>query len=732
MSRLAVFIALLSLATGAAAQGAPAKPPAAPVHTVTTTYFGVDVSDPYRYMEKLDDPAVEAWIGKQGQYARATLDGIPGRAKLLAEAQSIEAARPARLSHLLALPGGRYLYLRQGPDSHAYDLYRSDGLSGKPALLVDAHAARFGGGADSTVTFFSPSFDGADIAYGISAAGTGKTTIRVLNAQTGQPLPDTIDGMPAPGIAWLPDARSFLYVRNENAGAGANPAGGQVLLHRLGSDPAKDVVVFGGGGAAAKVNAPGGPIVSVKSAAGSSDAVVAVAQGANGSLSLYAAPLAQIGKPTARWTRIGNDNVTILDDRLNGSALYLAVSGLKGPVVARVPLRDPNLDNWGLMLQLSPEQAITGLEAAADAVYVTVLGTSGISLVRVPYLASGYIERAALPFEGNVSLYAVDPRVSGVLAALSSWTQAPAVYRYDIKSGTMLRTNLRPAVPGEDLSNLVSTNVTALGSNGTLVPLAIVYEKGFQRDGTHPALLMQYGSGTAFPFPTFNPMWRVWLDRGGVLAFARVSGAGPYNGLGRDRESQIDWSVRIQNFLTCGQYLVAQGYTTPDRLAAIGAGEGAVVVGRAVTTDPKLFRAVVIESGILDPLRFEETTARGTNVPQFGNAKTLDAFRGLESLSSYEHVEAGVRYPAVLLETEAGDGQVPAWQSAKMAARLDASSASGLPVLLETKTGEARALASGQGGNAGLVADEASFLFWQLGEPGFQPAQTDAAIAASR
>lgn len=722
MRRLAIFFALLSLTTGAAAQRTPAKPPPAPVHSVTTTYFGVDVADPYRNMEKLDDPAVKAWIGEQNEYARATLDSIPGRAKLLAELNSIESSEPARLGRLVALPGDRYLYLKEGRDQNSYDLYRRDGLSGKEVLLVDAQAARFGGGPDSTIPFFSSSFDDSYILYAISSAGAGKTTIRVLNTQNGQVLPDAIDGVEAPAVAWLPDGHSFLYVRSGEPGTGAAQGNGRVYLHRLGTDPSGDVAVFGAS-ATTKSNTPGGAVVSVETAPGSSEVVVGVQQGASNSLILYATPLAQIGKATARWTRIGNDNVTILDYRLRGDEVFLLVNGMNGPVIARVPLREPAMSNWGMMIQLSSVQSVTGMEAAADAVYLTVLDARRVSLIRVPYASSSDIVQAPLPFDGNVKLYEEDPRVNGAMAMLSSWTRAPAVYRYNGKGDVVLRTDLWPSGPNSNPRNLVSTNATALGSDGTFLPLTIVFEKGLQRDGTHPTLLMEYGPNSSFRFPTFNPIWRVWFDRGGVLAFVRVSGAGPYNGMGQGSGSQVDWSGSIQNFLTCAQYLISQGYTTADRLAATGVGGGAVVVGRAVTTNPKLFRAVVIESGILDPLRFDGTAAGMTDAPEYGNAKTLTGFRNLESLSPYEHVEPRVPYPAVLLDTETGDGQVPAWQSAKMAARLQANSTSGLPILLNVRTGKDHALAGAARQNLDLFADEIGFLLWQVGETNFQPAQ---------
>jgi prolyl oligopeptidase len=723
MRRLALFLSLIGLALQAAAQNSPAKPPLAPVHAVTTTYFGVDVADPYRYMENLNDRLVKAWIGQQSEHARSVLDDIPGRAELLTELNKIASSEPGRLGRVVVMPGDRYFYLKQAPGRDFFSLYRRDSLTGKETLLIDPRVSHFGGGADSRIRFFSPSFNGSYILYGISSASAETTTIRVLNAETDDPLPDAITGVQYPIGAWLPDGRSFLYCRSAkpqpgNAG-GPELQGSRIYMHRLGSDPSGDTPVFGA--MAPKGSGSAGLIRSIETAPGSNYAVAAV-EGAEGSLILYAAPIALGSKAALAWKRIGNDMVTILDYRLRGNQLFLLVNGLEGPVVARVPLPDAGVDNWGLMLQLTPAETATGIQAANDAIYLTVRDGGHSSLIRLPYGSSRYPIRAALPFEGNVSLLDEDPRVDGALALLSSWTRAPVIYRYASKSDSMVRANLLPAGPDDHPSNLVATEATALGSDGTLVPLTILYEKGLQFDGTHPTLLVGYGYRSSAAYPTFRPNWLVWLNRGGVIAFAHVGGEGQYGGLRSVDGLGVNWAGRYRDFLTCARYLVNQGYTTPNRLAAIGESDGGILVGRAITADPGLFRAAVIVSGWLDPLRFEDVAAGSSNAPQFGSAKTLAGFRKLQSLSSYDYVEPGVRYPAVLLEAGMQDEPSPAWQSAKMAARLSADTTSGLPILLNVERGRIGGQPFGALGRRDLFADEISFLLWQLGEPGFQPA----------
>jgi prolyl oligopeptidase len=725
VKRIALLCALLAVSASARGQDAPAKPPAAPVRPVTNEYFGVEVTDPYRYMENLKDPAVQGWIAEQGKYARQMLDSIPGHAKLLAEVRTLDESEPGRLTQVTVLPNDRIFYLKQWAKQNSYVLYRRDGFSGKETPLVDPLAFDRPGGPPATITFYSPSFEGQYVAFGIARGGTEDTTIGVVNAQTGQALKDSISGVRFPVAAWLPDGHSFLYNRLTTPAAGA-PASekyerSRVYLHELGDDPAKDLPIFGTG-VVPGLDIPADDIPWIQTSPGSNYVVATVQRGVSPSLLLYVAPLSEIGTPKAKWVRVGSDQIHILDYSMRGDDLYLMVAGRSGPAIARVSLKRPSVGEWGLMLQLDSSSGVTGMEAANDALYLTVLEAGSISLVKVPYSANTDIMREQLPFSGSVRLYPQDPRVHGALMMLSSWTRAPSIYRFEPKDSRVVPTDLWPAGPYDDPKDVVAVNATALGPDGALVPLTILYKKGTERDGTHPTLLMGYGSYSILLSPVYSPLWRVWLDRGGVLAFAHVRGGGEYGSLWRFEGLNVGLANRYHDFITCAQYLIDQGYTSSGRLAGMSGSAGGILVGGAITERPDLFRAVVIESGLLDLLRFQDTANGVMNVPEFGSTKTLEGFEDLYSVSAYNHVRQDVKYPAVLLEVGMNDPRVDPWQSAKMAARLQADSTSGRPVLLRVGEQSGHALAATAEQQRELFTDEMSFLFWQLGVAGFQPA----------
>jgi prolyl oligopeptidase len=224
--------------------------------------------------------------------------------------------------------------------------------------------------------------------------------------------------------------------------------------------------------------------------------------------------------------------------------------------------------------------------------------------------------------------------------------------------------------------------------------------------------------GTAVPY--FDAQSLAWLERGGVLAFAHPRGGGEFGEewhRGGMQETKLN---TVFDTIACAQYLIDEHFTSSKQLAVSGASAGGIAVGGALTWRPDLFAAAIDHAGATDMLRFETTANGPDNVPEFGSVKTLEGFRALHAMSPYAQVRNGVSYPAVLLEAGANDPRVESWVVAKMAARLQAATSSGKPVLLRVD------FDSGHFGGttdqaAQLLADEWSFLLWQFGDPQFQP-----------
>ncbi|HEY3056894.1 MAG TPA: prolyl oligopeptidase family serine peptidase, partial [Thermoanaerobaculia bacterium] len=324
-------------------------------------------------------------------------------------------------------------------------------------------------------------------------------------------------------------------------------------------------------------------------------------------------------------------------------------------------------------------------------------------------------EEIALPFEGTVAFLSTDPRYLGALISLTSWTHSPLWYRYTPENKQLRDTGLQPLSPA-DFSNYESLEMKAKSNDGTLVPLSIVLRKGLKRDGTHPTLLYGYGAYGISTLPSFDPKRLAWLERGGILAYAHVRGGGEY---GEDwhRAGQKKTKMNtIDDFIACAEYLIAQGFTSPSKIAGMGGSAGGILVGRAMTKRPDLFAAVISRVGASNPLRFEMTPGGPQNAMEFGSVRSQEEFEGLKAMDPYMNVSSNTKYPAVLLTTGFNDPRVPPWQPGKMAARLQAASNSGKPVLLRVDFDAGHGMGSSRSQLREELTDVYAFLLWQFGQ----------------
>ncbi len=723
LASLAVFLSVLCVAVGRGADAAvPSPPPVAPVRPVTEEYFGTTVVDPYRYMEDLKDPAVDAWFKAQNDYTRAILARIPGRDALLAKIKQFDESAPARVFDVRRLPSGRYFYQKRLASEDVPKIYMRDGLAGEEKLLVDPATFAKSGGPHYSIDYYAPSFDGQYVAFGVSPAGSEDAVLHVVDTATGKDTGDVIDRAQFGSPSWLPDGRSFVYNRLQKLGADAAPTdrylNSRAYLHVLGRDPDRDPLVFGIGLSPAIAIKPA-DIPFVGTVPGTSYAGAVIAHGVQNELTLYVAPLASLDKPNISWKKVCDveDDVTGFD--VHGDDLYLQshkdASRFK---VLHTKLSDPDVTKAKVIVPAS-DAVIRNIAAAQDALYVQELDGGIGRLVRVPY--GQQPEKVALPFEGSVSLAATDQRVPGTLLDMTSWTRANSIYAYDPHSKQITDTRLQPIGPYDDPKNLESVEVKAKSYDGTMIPLSITYRKGLKLDGSNPTLLRGYGAYGITQDPGFDPKYLAWYDVGGVYATAHIRGGGEYGEdwhlAGKGLTKQNTW----KDFIACAQYLIEHKYTDSAHLGGWGGSAGGITIGRSITEQPNLFAAVIDAVPASDMIRAEFTPNGPPNIPEFGTVKTEEGFKGLYAMSAYHHVTDGTRYPAVMLTTGFNDPRVIPWEPGKMAARLQAATASGKPILLRVDYEAGHGFGSTKTQRQQELADEWSFLLWQFGVPGFQP-----------
>jgi prolyl oligopeptidase len=691
--------------------------PSAMIRVERTELHATTVIDRYRWMEDLGSEDFQAWAKQQSAHTRATLDHLRLRGEILERLRILTAIHDEAES--LKTRAGKHFYLKRPAAEDAFKLYVRDRRNGQERLVIDPNviAQR----TSASIDFYEPSPNGRRVAFGVSTSGSEDSVLYVVDVATGTMHPDTIDRARHGEPRWLPDGNAFFYRRNPrvrpNTATALKYQGSRNYLHVLGTNPENDIAVFG-------YNVSSG----VPLAATDSSYIYLwqncpyifglVQHGTSNDVTIYVVPLAKLDAARTPWKKLADVEDQVIEFAVHGRDVFL-LTHREAPrsKVIRTSLDAPDLEHAETIV--APSQVVVSeLAAASDAIYVRTLDKGIGRITRVPF--DGTAPRSlVLPFEGTLDDLGADPAAAGFSLQLQSWVQPEIYYSYDPSHDRFVDLGILPR-NHHQIPVLESIETEARSKDGTMVPLSIVYLRGLDRTRVHPTLLSGYGSYGIPITPGFGPRRLAWLERGGVYAVAHVRGGGEFGeewhvaGMKQNKQNSID------DFIACARFLIEQHYTSTRLLAGEGISAGGLTIGGAITQQPGLFAAALFRVGITDALRFEMTPLGPQNAREFGSSSVPEEFKSLYDMSPYYHVVDNTHYPAVLLTAAGHDARVPAWQPAKMAARLQAATASGRPILfrMEPDAGHGYGFGTTNSQLNDELADCYAFLFWQLAAPG--------------
>jgi prolyl oligopeptidase len=719
---LLVLSAPLVWQATAGAQTTATALPTAPVRNVPETFFGTVVDDPYRDFENTKNPAVAAWMKAHSDHANRTLQAIPGRAALREALGRYDGAAAARVVEVTRLPGELYFFQKRGAKEDQFKLVMRQGLAGTEKLLFDPETLKKATGKPHAINYYTPSPDGRFVALGVSAAGSEEAALRVLDTRTGRQLGPEISRAQFGGVSWLPDSSGYYFHRMQLLKKGM-PATDKYQ---------RSVVAFMKPGAGEKgirtvvqagvdlgIPATEFPIIDVQP---DGQVVMQVIDGVSRDFAAWHTTLAalQAGKPNWRVMATRADQVTHLV--VQGERAYaLSFKGASRSKLLAGPSSSFNAATAAVLLP-EGDRVLSGLSTAQDALYVEAREGNIKKLLRFEHRDGAKPVDVALPVQGAFALNggSTSPRLPGVLLDLQGWTRARQIYAL-AADGTATNTGLQPAGPFDAPADVVATEVMVKSHDGAMVPLSVIHKKGVALDGNNPTLLYGYASYGITEEPFFSISRLAWMDAGGVFAVANPRGSSVFGQAWHDAGKQATKPNTWRDFIACAEWLVANKWTQPSRLAIWGGSAGGILVGRAMTERPDLFAAVVPEVGALDMVRAETTPNGIPNIPEFGSRATEAGFRALLAMSTYHQIKDGTKYPAVLLPHGVNDPRVEVWNSTKTAARLLAANPGGKPVLLRLDYAAGHGVGSTKSQVLDERADLFAFVLWQLGQPGYMP-----------
>jgi prolyl oligopeptidase len=681
-----------------------AAPPATRTEDVVDKIHGVEVRDPYRWLEDGESDEVKAWTEEQNRRMRARLDAVPGRKWLEERLWQWQETGSLGAPEVRGKgKSARLFYTRRAGKQNQPVLYVREGKgNGKDRVLLDVNQLAADG--TQSLDWWYPSEDGTLLAYGVSSSGDENSILRVREVATGRDREDTIPHARACSLAWLPAGDGFYYTRYPTPGsvpAGEEHYHRQVYFHRLGTDSATDAKIFGEGlGFSSWPNvdlSPDGRWLAVEVSEGWSKSEIF----------LLDTQKHEAAVPVVTGRNAIFNLVEVLDDRM------YVVSNENAPryQLWQVDPRKPGREHWKLVI---PEgEDILESAAAASGKLAALYLKDAASRVRVFSSTGKPLHDIALPGLGTVSALHARHDQRDIYFPFTSFLTPTKVLRHDVSAGkTSLWQELTAPV---DTTQFTVEQVRFPSKDGTLVPMFLVHKKALVRDGSNPTLLYGYGGFNVNLTPGFAAWVGPFIERGGVYAVPNLRGGGEY-GEAWHRAGMLESKQNVfDDFAAAAEYLVRDKITTRERLAISGRSNGGLLVAAAVTQHPELFKAAVCGVPLTDMVRYHLLQIARLWIPEYGSSENPAEFPFLYAYSPYHHVTGGTAYPATLVFSAESDTRVDPMHARKFAARLQAATSSKAPILLRIEGKAGHGAGKPMAKIVAQYTDEFSFLFAELG-----------------
>lgn len=682
------------------------KYPETPTTNQVDTFHGVEVQDPYRWMEDNNSETLKNWVQEQNKLTFGYLETIPEREKI-----------KERLTQL-------WNYERFGiPTRQAdrYFIYKNDGLQNQSVLytmtsleadleeLIDPNKLS----QDGTVALsgISISEDARWLAYGLSASGSDWQEWRVRNIETREDTADHIRWVKFSSAVWRKDGSGFYYCRYDEPDAAnqyqSSNENQKIYFHKLGQSQEKDTLVYHRPDFA-KLN------FSVTVTEDDRYLVISAHSGTAPLEEIYYIDLAN---PKAK-------PVTLLPG-FDADYRYIASEGTRfwfftdfeaprGKVIS-LDLAAPEKANWKTVIAQAPETLL-----GADVVNHRLVANymkDACSQVKIFDMEGRFVREATLPGIGTVGGFGGKKEYRETFYSFTSQTTPSQIFRYDMQSGqsTLFK---KPTVDFQS-SQYETKQVFYPSKDGTLIPMFITHKKGLTLNGENPTLLYGYGGFNISIRPGFSVTRAVWLEMGGVLAEANLRGGGEYGEEWHQQGIKLRKQNVFDDFIAAAEWLIAQKYTSSQRLAIQGGSNGGLLIGACMTQRPELFAVALPQVGVMDMLRYHLFTIGWAWHSDYGLAENEDEFRALYAYSPLHNLKKGTAYPSTMVTTGDHDDRVVPAHSFKFAAALQAAQTSPKPVLIRIETN------AGHGAGkptTKIIQEAADTLSFMVKEMNFKPA----------
>ena len=673
------------------------NPPMTEKKAKVTDIHGEKLMDNYFWLREKKNPAVIAHLEAENAYTTAMMKHTEGlQEKLYNEILSHIKQTDVNVPYKL----GEYFYYTRTVEGQQYPIFcrKHRTLDAPEQIVIDVNELAKGHKFMS-VGMFVPSDDGKLLAYSTDNTGYRQYTLQIKNLTTGELLPERIERIN--NVSWASDNKTLFYV-TEDAVTKRND---KLFRHVLGTD--KYDLIY----------EEEDELFDIGVDRSRDRALIALGAYSKTSTEFRYIPATN---PNAEWKIIiprQKDHEYDVDHRRD--LFYIRTNkGAKNFRVVTAPVSDPSEKNWKEFIAHRPAVKVEGIDVFADHAVLSEW-ENGLQHIEIVEFKSNKRHRIAFP----EPVYAAgltsnrEFNTSVVRYNYQSLTTPGSVFDYDMNSRQATLKKQTEVPGGFDKNNYKAERVFATASDGTRIPISLVYRKNVKLDGSAPALLYGYGSYGISISPGFSASRLVMLDRGVVFAIAHIRGGGELGEPWREAGRMMNKMNTFTDFIASAEHLVNNKYTSKDRLVIQGGSAGGLLVGAVSNMRPDLFKAVVSQVPFVDVLNtmLDATLPLTTSeYIEWGNPNEKAAFEYMKKYSPYDNIRKA-DYPAMLVKVSLNDSQVPYWEGAKFVAKLRDFKTDKNPLLLKTNMGAGHGGASGRYDAFRETAFDYAFMLWQMG-----------------
>lgn len=690
--------------------------------TAVDTYHGYELSDPYRYMENINNPEVINWFKTKSELTDSLLNSIAKRKYFIEKQKEHDDNKQFEYSNIVRTRENNFFYLKKTPSEKTSKLYLKNKVNGEETLLFDSE--KYENYIGFSITYFKPSWNEKKVLISLTKDGNEFSNMLILDVDNKILFPEIINHCSPTSIGsveWLPDSSGFIYSRfittDTSKDAFLNT---ESVLHKVGTKSDSYQVLFSkNNNIDIPIRSEDFPIIYVDNPKNKYS--ISIVAGATPYFDAYYVLSEKLNTDNPIWKPLFKISDKVSDFiQVNNDIVYMTAKNATNFKICSTPFLKPNFKNPKVLVDEFKEEVIKELGVTKNGLFFTTL-KNGVEAKLYQVKNNKPVEIKIPKPSGSISIETKGVHSEYLNISIQGWITEKSTYIYDFEKNDFIEESVFESNGEENFDDLVVEEVLVKSHDGEEVPLSLIYKKGLKRNGNNPVLMRGYGAYGVSMRPNPYYGFLIWAREGGIYAVAHVRGGGEkgdkwYKGGFKDTKPNT-W----KDFIACTEYLIDNKYTSNKKMSIWSGSAGGILIGRSMIERPDLFSAVILDRGILNPIRQENSPNGANNTKEFGTVKDPKEFIGLLEMDSYHQLKSGVNYPSTMIITGMNDKRIAPWQSSKFAAKMMKTNRSNNPILFKAFFDSGHGIKFvNKSEEYERMADVFTFALWRSGELGYQ------------